>query len=181
MPLQAPETQKKGFEAGVYDAVCYSVLDLGTQENKFGKKHQVCIGWKFIEYTYEDGNNVSYHQTFTLSMNEKAKLRELLSGWCLSGVKNPESFDFETLLGKPCKVILAPNANGNVSAKSVIEAEIEDVPPFTAEFFSFADWDGGDLPQFLTTDRNRWKRERIEQAEEFVKKATVPAASGEPF
>ena len=170
MPLTAPRSEKKGFEAGVYDAVCYSVLDVGTQENKFGKKHQICIGWKFTQYTYEDGNNVSYHQTYTLSMNEKAKLRELLAGWCLGEVKNPEAFDFESLLGRPCKVILAPNTNGTIQAKTVMHADLEDVPPFKAEFFSFGDWDGGDLPEFLMTDRNKWKRERIQEAEEYVKK-----------
>jgi hypothetical protein len=168
MPLTAPSSQKKGFEAGVYEAVCYSVIDIGTQENKFGTKHQVVIGWKFLEYTYEDGNNVSYHQTFTLSMNEKAKLRELLSGWCLQGVKNPEAFDLETLLGKPCKVILAPNANGTISAKSVIPSDNTDTPPIKTEFFSFGDYDGGDLPSVFTEDRNQWKRERIIASEEYT-------------
>tara|TARA_B100002019_G_scaffold111530_1_gene95936 strand:+ start:5030 stop:5602 length:573 start_codon:yes stop_codon:yes gene_type:complete len=167
MPLTAPQSTKKGFEAGVYDAICYSVLDIGTQENKFGTKHQIVIGWKFLEYTYEDGNNVSYHQTFTLSMNEKAKLREILQGWVLQGDKNPEAYDLSKLLGQGCKLILAPNANGTISAKSAIPNKVEEGQSVVTEYFSFQDWDGGELPKFLTEDRNQWKRERIQASEEY--------------
>lgn len=166
MPLTAPSTKKKGFEAGVYDAVCYAVLDIGTQENKFGTKHQIVLGWKFLEYTYEDGNNVSYHQTFTLSMNEKAKLREILQGWVLQGEKNPEAYDLSKLLGKGCKLILAPNANGTISAKSAIPFETDH--PVKTEYFSFEDWQGDELPKFLTEDRNQWKRERIQESAEYT-------------
>jgi len=165
MPIKAQNTEKKGFDAGVYDAVCYSVLDIGTQENKFGEKHQLVIGWKFLDHTYEDGNYVSYHQTYTLSMNEKAKLRELLSAWCPEEMKKPYDFDLVELLGKACKLILAPNANGTVQAKSAIPSnKTADVK---TESFSFSDWDGGELPRFLTEDRNQWKRNRVVEAKEY--------------
>ena len=64
MPFTAPQPRKKGFDAGVYEAVCYCVLDLGVQEDKFGTAHKMLIGWKMLDYTYEDGNYVSYHQLF---------------------------------------------------------------------------------------------------------------------
>ena len=168
MAIKAQNTEKKGFDAGVYDAVCYSVLDIGHQENKFGEKHQIVIGWKFLDYTYEDGNYVSYHQTYTLSMNEKAKLRELLSAWCPEEMKKPYDFNLEELLGKPCKLILAPNANGTINAKSAIpsnkSAEVK------TESFSFNDYDGGELPSFPTEDRNQWKRTRITESKEYTQK-----------
>lgn len=175
MPLTAPQSNnKKGFEAGVYNAICYSVLDIGTHDGKFGKKHQICLGWKFYEFTYEDGNYVSYHQTYTLSLNQKAKLRELLQGWVLKDEKYPEAYDLQKLLGQQCKLILAPNANGTISAKNAISyTETEQIEPIKPEFFSFADWDGGELPKFLLEDRNQWKRERIQQSEEYITQGEV--------
>ena len=167
MGLTAPSSTRKGFEAGIYDAVCYSVLDIGTQENKFGKKHQIVLGWKFLEFTYEDGNPVSYHATYTLSMNEKARLREILAGWVLQGNKNPEAFDFQNLLGLGCKLILAPNSNGNITAKSAMPMEVKDNQKIETEFFSFEDYDGGELPSFLKTERNKWKLDRICDSEEY--------------
>ena len=160
MPLTAPQGSKKGFEAGIYDAICYCVLDFGLQEDKFGTGHKILLGWKLIDRTYSDGNYVSYHQTFTLSLNDRAKLKEILTSW------QPETdFSqtcFSKLLNKGAKLVLAPNMNGNVSAKSCMQFETEE--KIEVEFFSFDDWkkDGcGELPEFLNTERNAWKKDRI--------------------
>lgn len=169
MPLVAPSSNSKGMESGIYDAICCCVLDVGTQDTKYGSKHQIIIGWSLLSETYSDGTPKQYHETYTFSMNEKAKLREVLSGWVLNGSDHPELLDFESLLGKGCKLVMAPNANGNVRIKSILPHEIDGDFAET-EFFSFADWKGGTLPEFLMTDKNEWKLRKIQESVEFGNK-----------
>ena len=166
MPFTAPQPRKKGFDAGVYDAVCYSVLDLGIQEDKFGTAHKMLIGWKMLDYTYEDGNYVSYHQTFTVKLSERAKLTEVLSGWFISEEVDWSKTCFSKLLNKACKIVLAPNMNGNISVKNVLPSDRKEVMDNT-EFFSFDDWkkeNAEALPEFFNSEGNGWKADRIKSS-----------------
>ena len=167
MPFTAPQPRKKGFDAGVYEAVCYCVLDLGVQEDKFGTAHKMLIGWKMLDYTYEDGNYVSYHQTFTVKLSERAKLTEVLSGWFIGQEINWSETCFSKLINKSCKLVLAPNMNGNISVKNVLPSDRKEVIDNT-EFFSFDDWqlkeNGEALPDFFDSERNGWKDDRIKQS-----------------
>jgi hypothetical protein len=175
MPLIAPKTEGKGFEAGIYEAICYCVIDMGTQEDKYGKKHKILLGWKFLNHTYSDGNPMSYHQTFTFSMNEKARLREIMVSWFVGQQVEWDTFDFQKLLGLGCKLILAPNANGNIVAKNAMPHDVSG--SFAEkEYFAFGDWSGGQLPAFFNNDRNQWKLERVKASDEYKEKMQATPA-----
>lgn len=167
MPFTAPQGNKKGFEAGIYEAILYSVIDIGKQETKFGVKHQMTIGWKMIEHCYDDGNPKSYHQTYNVALSEKAKLFELLNGLFIGQNIDWSTTCFSKLLGMGCKLILAPNASGYVKIQSVMPFDLGDGNMSITEFFSFEDWKAngaGALPDFLLTERNSWKADAIKRS-----------------
>ena len=167
MPFNAPKVSKKGIEAGVYNALCYCVLDIGMQESKFGVQHKMVIGWKLLDKTYDDGNNHSYHQTFSVKINPKSKLHELLSGWFMGeDVDWTEGEGFAKLLNRGCQLVLAPNENGTIVVKTAMPYDAGDAYS-KSEFFSFDDWaasGAGALPEFFNEPRNEWKKTFVENS-----------------
>lgn len=166
MPFNAPKTSRKGIEAGVYNALGYCVLDIGEQESKFGIQHKMVIGWKLLDKVYDDGNNHTYHQTFTVKMSPKSKLQEMLSGWFMGQDIDWSETCFSTLINRGCQLVLAPNENGTVVVKTAMPYDAGSNST-VGEFFSFSDWEAsgaGALPEFLNTERNSWKRNFIENS-----------------
>lgn len=98
---------------GVHPAICYSVIDLGTQistfEGKELERHQVFISWELPLQIHEfDGveKPIAISEFYTLSLNEKANLRHMLEGWRSKDFSNEEllGFDIKNILGKPCLI-----------------------------------------------------------------------------
>lgn len=100
---------------GSHLAICYGIVDLGTQKSNWqGEiKHQrQCrILWELHgedhdgnALTIEDGRPLSLSQRYTLSLNEKAKLRKMLVSWRGSEFTDKElrGFDMRTIIGKAC-------------------------------------------------------------------------------
>lgn len=96
--------------AGTHYAICYRVIDIGTQQVEWqGKiKHQrkVILSWELPSEKMDDGQPFSIHQRYTLSSSEKSRLRQDLESW--RGLKfteadfGPGGFDIKKLLGVPC-------------------------------------------------------------------------------
>lgn len=167
--MKAPrEEMKKGLEAGIYHAICYSVIDAGTSENKFDgkKKRQLILGWKLLDQFYPDGNNLKLHKTVTFSMNERATLRKYVASW-FSGQSNLDldDFDFKNLLNKGCSLILAPNSVGNVTVENVMPYSTEGIDLDYVELFDLSTYKGGSLPENL----DEWKKEMIKNSDEYKK------------
>lgn len=108
--------------AGAFPAICYRVIDLGTQTSSFNgeekPQHKILIGWelKGEETIMDDGQPMSIHQRYTWSMFENATLRKHLEGW--RGAKfterdfGPGGFDVRNLLGKACLLSIVRNTKG---------------------------------------------------------------------
>jgi hypothetical protein len=174
MPFTAPQQSKKGFDAGIYEAILYSVIDIGRQETKFGVKHQMTIGWKMIEHCYDDGNPKSFHQTYNVALSPKAKLFELLNGLFIGQNIDWRQTCFSSLLGVGCKLILAPNANGNIKIQSVMPFDLGENKSIT-EFFSFEDWKESGataLPDFFNGERNAWKADAVKRSLDYREATT---------
>jgi len=92
--------------SGSHVAVCYRVIDLGTQQTSFGHKHQILISWELPEERMDDGRPFSIGKTYTYSSHEKSSLRQDLESW--RGAKmtdaQAEQFDLAKLIGQPCMV-----------------------------------------------------------------------------
>jgi hypothetical protein len=95
---------------GLWPGVCCDVVDLGMKETQWGPKHKVQIRWlAAAEPKRTDGNPHMVSGKFTLSLHEKAKLRQMLEVW--RGKKftdaELEGFDLEVLIGAPCMLQVA--------------------------------------------------------------------------
>jgi hypothetical protein len=100
--------------AGTWPAICYSFVDLGTQDITFKgetqPKHQVRISWELhddeciMREGPKAGQPMMIQQTYTWSMNEKANLRKALEAWRGKKFTDKEigDFDVKNLLGQPC-------------------------------------------------------------------------------
>lgn len=113
--------------AGTWPAICYRVIDLGTQQTTYAgevqEKHQVMLSWelKDDECVMRDGPKagmpMTMHQTYTWSMHEKSNLRKTLEGW--RGKKFSDAdfgeggFDVRKLLGVPCLLSVIHNEKGD--------------------------------------------------------------------
>ena len=100
---------------GVYAAVCYGVVDLGTQFNaKFNKEERkVLVQWELPDCRAEfqrDGQMVNLPRAtsrrYTLSLSVKAALRRDLESWRGRKFteKELEGFDLKAILGAACQI-----------------------------------------------------------------------------
>jgi hypothetical protein len=185
MSLTAKE--KNGLEiepipAGVYAAVCYSVIDLGTHPNPtFGNEtHKVLIQWEVPEVRGEferDGVKSNkpraISKRYTLSLSEKANLRRDLESW--RGRKfTPQQltgFDLQTLLGAACQlqIVHETNKEGRTYATiAAIMALPKGMPRLKPEnpltFFSFEE--AGQQPE-LPDGLPEWVANIVHESKEW--------------
>lgn len=107
--------------AGTHNAVCTRLIDLGTDDGGlYGPKRQIMIGWELEERdpTFDNARFMVFGY-YTLSMNEKANLRKLLTGWRGKDYADDEDVDIASIVGRPCMltVVHAQNQQGNTRAK----------------------------------------------------------------
>lgn len=99
--------------AGNYFARCYSMIHIGTIEEKYldetKRLNKVRISWELPteKRVFKEGNGeqpMVISQEFTLSMHEKSNLRKFLESWRGKGFTEDQakSFDITKLLGVPC-------------------------------------------------------------------------------
>lgn len=123
------------FPAGTFAAICYAVVDLGTQTvkafkgNESYKARKVAICWEFpklrIQVEDEQGNTKdlprSRRQFFTFSLSEKSNLRNTLESWRGEGFTTEEmkKFNIFALVGITAfiQIIHQKNEDGNVNDK----------------------------------------------------------------
>lgn len=115
-------------EPGTYAAVCYKILDIGSQEGEYlGQKtvrRQVIIGWELSE-KMTTGDNAGkpfvVSKFYTQSLNDKATLRHDLAGWRGRDFTPDElaGFDAKNILGKPCMLSLTLSDKGRIKVASV--------------------------------------------------------------
>lgn len=122
MPVIATNKGSAEFEivpSGQYSAVCYRVIDLGTQEtkDKVGKvshKRKVMISWELDERMSE-GRRFSQHERYTLSTHEMSNLRPMLESWRGKPFtpEEADAFDVSKLIGAPCLIQIVHNQHNN--------------------------------------------------------------------
>ena len=116
--------------AGSYAARCYSMIQIGTVEEEIlgqkKKMHKVRLTWELPTETKvfkEENGEQPYvlSKEFSLSMHEKATLRQFLESWRGKNFTDEESksFDITVLVGKPCLLSVKHKEakNGNTYAE----------------------------------------------------------------
>lgn len=140
--------------AGTYGAVCYRVIDLGTQEVKWEgdtkMQHKVYIAFELDE-KMEDGRPYVAGRKFTVSLHEKSGLRAFLKGWRGRDFTEEELLGFnpQKLIGAPCMLSLVQNGDYvNISSASKLPKGMPVLNPtnptvfFTLDDFNQAVYDG---------------------------------------
>lgn len=119
MPFAVAEKVKEAYEPtpeGRYTAICYQIVDLGTQKTTYDGKEkyvpQMVVSFELHgEAAMPDGKPFSVRQRFTTSLSDKARLRAFLQGWSGKPVtdehrKQATKF-IKSFLGKPADMIIS--------------------------------------------------------------------------
>lgn len=124
--MKLPKSAKSSFEKcpeGNHIAVCYEVLDLGTQEVTFSgeskKKRMIWIGWETPDEIMSDGRPYVIGKRYTLSSHEKSTLRKHLESWRGKRFTEDEleTFDIKNLIGVGCLLnVVHSEHDGNTYA-----------------------------------------------------------------
>ena len=98
---------------GVYSAVCTRLINMGMQETSYGLKHQVHLAFE-IDEVMSEGRPFLMMQNYTLSLNEKSRLRQDLQAWRGRAFNAEElkGFDLKSVLGKSLQVSVVHSADG---------------------------------------------------------------------
>lgn len=128
MPMTLPN--KTDFEltpSGSHLAICYRVIDLGTQlveyKGESKKQHKIMLSWELPTELMTQGENAgkpfSIHKRYTFSSSDKGNLKKDLESWRGKPFSKEDygSFDIFKLIGKLCLLgIVHAERNGETYA-----------------------------------------------------------------
>jgi hypothetical protein len=111
---------------GAHIAICVSLIDIGTSrkeyEGRVSYRREVRIAFELPNELIETGEHAGQPHVvsmfYTMSLSEKAKLRDHLKNWRGRDFTPSElsGFDLRNILGKPCMLSVTHNGKG----KSII-------------------------------------------------------------
>lgn len=128
MGMTLPKPNDTNFEippAGTFMAVCYRVIDLGTQDGSWQgkpkKQHKILISWEMPDEKMSDGRPFTISSRYTWSMSEKAALRKDLESWRGKPFGDADfgedGFAIKNIIGKPCLLtVVHTTKNGKTYA-----------------------------------------------------------------
>jgi len=180
--------------AGMHHAVCYSVVDIGTQPQvgTFPARRQIVITWEIPAETIEmgkDGKKVmlprAVSSRFTLSLASKGNLRPMLESW-RGRAFTPEElagFDLKSLVGANCLINIihekgkgenAHKVYGNVASVSPLMKGTPKLTPLNLKvLFSLDEFNGT-----ISDDIPDWVVKLINNSKEYLAYGQPAAAKG---
>ena len=122
--MYLPPPNETDFElppAGTHLAVCYRVIDLGTQTGSYmgqpKTQHKVLISWELSDELMKDNRPFTISQRYTWSMSEKATLRKHLESWRGAAFTEadfgPQGFNIKNIIGKGCLLTITHAEKGD--------------------------------------------------------------------
>lgn len=144
--------------AGTHVAVCYRLIDLGTQKTEFQgetkMQRKIMLSWELPDERMDDGRPFTISKRYTLSSHEKATLRKDLEAWRGRAFTeaeldpgNPAGFNIKNILGKGCLLSIVHNAKdgktyANVASLSkLLKGQNPPAPENALLYFSLDDFD----------------------------------------
>ena len=178
------------LDAGTHSAVCFQVLDFGTQEDTYeGKttvKPKIWLGFEVPSELKSDGEPFVIGREYTFSSSERSTFRKHLQAWRGKPFEDkdfgPEgSFDVENLIGVGCLISVEHNSNGRAVITSIMAMPKGADVPVAKTPKSFLDL-SGDFDAEIYTALPEWMQERIAQSPEFSASGNaVAAGESTPF
>lgn len=179
--MKLPKPKSEGsFEmtpAGNHVAICYMVVDLGTQESKYQdevkRARKVMLGFELPNEKMEDGRPFAVSRRYPFSTHEKSTFRKHLESW--RGKKfadtdfGPDGFDIKNLIGKTCMVNVIHTTSGDRTYANV--DSISPVPKGTVLPVMEND------PTYLSLEPAEFKQEDLNNLPEWIQ--TIVYASPE--
>ena len=157
MKLSMNSGNSTTLEAGLYSAVCYGLIDIGTQENEYQGKvmHQrkAILKFELLDEFSEDDKRIVLSQIYNMSLNEMSKFRKHLKGWRGRDFSDEELSNFEP------KKVLGSNVILNVTINDKGRAIIDSMAKFKEdaqesqreqEYFTFDEFNDSILPDFIS-------------------------------
>jgi hypothetical protein len=103
-------SEGKQFEnppAGSHAARLVAMIDLGTHTETYPggkptKSRKVFLVWWLADEKKEDGTPHYIGRRYTLSLNEKSNLGQMVGQWRGKALDKDEEFDLTKLVGQPC-------------------------------------------------------------------------------
>ena len=176
--------------AGSHVAMCYAMIDLGTQETEFGgvksKKRIVRVVWELSDEkkVFDEARGeepLSAGKNFTLSMHEKATLRKFIENWRGKkySEKEAEAVDITVLLGVPCMLSISHGVNetsgkeyAQINSASLLPKSMPKPKLHNKSYFFSLD----EFEQTRYDALPKWLQEKIALSDEY-KALTAPVAS----
>lgn len=93
-------------------AICYRVLDLGTQKSTFNgevkQQRKILLGFELINELMDDGRPFTVQSRYTLSGFKNATLRKHMESWRAKAYSDDEfaQFDITKTVGVPAMLVL---------------------------------------------------------------------------
>jgi hypothetical protein len=184
--------QSEGREpqaAGLYNAVCYGLVDLGTQppgQPQYKPRQQVKLFWELVDedrVEYErDGVKQSFkpnvNRDFPLSLGggqKPTEFRKILESWRGRPFTTEElaGFDVRTILGANCALTIVHVERGGSTYANVgsVSPIMKGAPKRQAEtprlLFSLDDIADGQ-PLIWPTNMPQWVRTKIMKSHEYI-------------
>lgn len=180
MKIPEVESNYKRCPAGIMAGICQSVIDLGTHEDKFGVKRQLRIEWQVPCELDDDGDPFVVGADYTFSSHKKANLRKMLESW--RGAPFTESqlreFELESLLGKPCALIVSHNDAGYPVVQTVTRQPVDMLTrPMVGTTLLFS-LDPGACDLSLLKHMPTWIANKIRSSEEYQAISTGESEHG---
>lgn len=176
--MKLPAPVERNFEnapAGNHLAVCYRILDLGTQETSYGPKRLIQFGWELAHETMENGEPYMINsKKMNFSGNEESNLRLMLESWRGRRFTQQDFavFEIESVIGAACMLnIIHVEVDGktfaNVSSVAPVPKGME--KPALQNDAVFLSLD--DFKEAVYNGLSSYYQEEIAKSPEFAKVA----------
>lgn len=164
------------LEEGIFNGVCSKLIDMGVQYNERfdNSARKIRLFWEIIGETIEVNGEELPRQVsreFTLSLNEKSRLRQMLQSWRGKAFTAEElqGFDLKHVLGAGCQlqIIHKEGNNGTYANVETVMALPKGMKlPAPKETVCFDFDDPSTYPMFEKLPR--YVQEKIAEAENFA-------------
>lgn len=168
--MQLPQPNERDFElppAGTHLAVCYRVIDLGTQDSTYQgqakRQHKIMVGWELPDEKMSDGRPFTIQQRYTWSMSEKAALRRDLESWRGKPFTEADfgenGFDIKNIINVACLLtVMHTGKNGktyaNISSIAKLMKGMESKPPVNPTAYLWINVERWDAEAFSKLSQN---------------------------
>jgi len=104
MIVMPQEKSRELVPAGSHLAICFRVIDLGTQATPFGPKRQIMFGFELPDEHTSDGWQHTISRKFTYSSDKRSALRGEIESWLGRQLTAADfgRLDLGDMLGRSC-------------------------------------------------------------------------------